>query len=183
MPLINPSLPAYLTHPALHPHAHINPSLPPTDWRVVVSAPLRITNQLPVGGSLLVWELQPGAGRELVGRQTVQVASGATVPIHTGVAGTDWGRVAAVARGLQACAPCAVGPLVLVHAGTVLTAIVRGCSSVPFHAGRSSAPSGSPIAADMRQAVSFTFYPEGYEWVEPQPTVLSEGHAGGCREK
>jgi vacuolar protein sorting-associated protein 13A/C len=89
---------------------------PLTDWRVVVSAPLRLTNQLPMGGSLLVWEQQPGAGRELVGRQTVQVASGATVPIHT---------------------------------------------------------------ADMRRAVSFTFYPEGYEWVEPQPTVLSEGHAGG----
>jgi len=51
---------------------------------VVVSAPLRLTNQLPVGGSLLVWEQQPGVGRELVGRQTVQVASGATVPIHTG---------------------------------------------------------------------------------------------------
>ena len=31
----------------------------------------------------------------------------------------------------------------------------------------------------MRRAVSFTFFPEGYEWVEPQPTVLSEGHAGG----
>lgn len=35
------------------------------------------------------------------------------------------------------------------------------------------------LAADMRRAVSFTFYPEGYDWVEPQPTVLSEGHAGG----
>lgn len=65
---------------------HFQPPSLPThpDWRVVVSAPLRLTNQLPVGGSLLVWEQQPGAGRELVGRQTVQVASGATVPIHTG---------------------------------------------------------------------------------------------------
>lgn len=32
--------------------------------------------------------------------------------------------------------------------------------------------------ADMRQAVSFTFYPEGYDWVEPTPTLLSEGHSG-----
>lgn len=34
-------------------------------------------------------------------------------------------------------------------------------------------------AADMRRVVSFTFYPEGYEWVEPAPTVLSEGYSGG----
>lgn len=36
------------------------------------------------------------------------------------------------------------------------------------------------LAADMRRVVSFTFYPEGYEWVEPSPTVLSEGHSGAC---
>ena len=79
-------LPPNCTQPPPTPCFH--PTHPPThhktDWRVVVSAPLRLTNQLPVGGSLLVWEQQPGAGRELVGRQTVQVASGATVPIHTG---------------------------------------------------------------------------------------------------
>lgn len=70
---------------------------PLADWRVVVAAPLRLTNQLPLGGSLLVWEQQPGMGRELVGRQTVQVASGATVPIHTG--GVD-GRLCRM-RGLH----------------------------------------------------------------------------------
>ncbi|KAL4447306.1 hypothetical protein ABPG77_007339, partial [Micractinium sp. CCAP 211/92] len=92
---------------------------PTTDWRIVVSAPLRLTNQLPVAGSLLVWEQQAEAGKgNLVGRQTVQVASGDTVAIHT---------------------------------------------------------------ADMRRVVSFTFYPEGYEWVEPAPTVLSEGHSGRGR--
>ncbi|KAL4443584.1 hypothetical protein ABPG75_011321 [Micractinium tetrahymenae] len=92
---------------------------PMTDWRIVVSAPLRLTNQLPIAGSLLVWEQQAEAGKgDLVGRQTVQVASGATVPIHT---------------------------------------------------------------ADMRRVVSFTFYPEGYEWVEPAPAVLSEGYSGRGR--
>ena len=54
------------------------------DWRIVVAAPLRLTNQLPVPGSLLVWEQQAGS-KDLVGRQTVQVPTGATVPIHTGV--------------------------------------------------------------------------------------------------
>ncbi len=54
------------------------------DWRIVVTAPLRLVNQLPVAGSLLVWEAAAGPGRELAGRQTVQVESGATVPIHSG---------------------------------------------------------------------------------------------------
>jgi hypothetical protein len=49
-----------------------------------VAAPLRLTNQLPVPGSLLVWEQQAGS-KDLVGRQTMQVPTGATVPIHTGV--------------------------------------------------------------------------------------------------
>lgn len=49
-----------------------------------MTAPLRLVNQLPVAGSLLVWEAAAGPGRELAGRQTVQVESGATVPIHTG---------------------------------------------------------------------------------------------------
>lgn len=53
-----------------------------------MSAPLRLTNQLPVSGSLLVWEQQAGSSKDLVGRQTVQVASGATVPIHTGEGGS-----------------------------------------------------------------------------------------------
>lgn len=70
--------------PALAPAiAHLHSPLPP-DWRIVAAAPLRLTNQLPVAGSLLVWEQQAGASKELVGRQTVQVPSGATVPIHTG---------------------------------------------------------------------------------------------------
>lgn len=146
---------------------------------MVVSAPLRLTNQLPVGGSLLVWEQQPGAGRELVGRQTVQVASGATVPIHTGGAGQTFDRWGCSGgkryAGMRALCGGTTRPM---HAEIVHDCIVRGCSSVPFHAGLSSAPD-FPTAADMRQAVSFTFYPEGYEWVEPQPTVLSEGHAGG----
>lgn len=71
----------------------------------MVSAPLRLTNQLPVAGSLLVWEHPPEGGRDnLVGRQTVQVASGATVPIHTGEAqrstaqraGAKWSRLPGV---------------------------------------------------------------------------------------
>ena len=81
-----------------HPPAHHK-----TDWRVVVSAPLRLTNQLPVGGSLLVWEQQPGAGRELVGRQTVQVASGATVPIHTGWRGRGCLCLSGIACGIDVC--------------------------------------------------------------------------------
>lgn len=83
-----PSLPRALRLPPLAPS--------PADWRIVVAAPLRLTNQLPVAGSLLVWEQQPGTARELVGRQTVQVASGATVPIHTGTApaGTRLGAYA-----------------------------------------------------------------------------------------
>lgn len=61
----------------------------------MVSAPLRLTNQLPIAGSLLVWEQQVEAGKgNLVGRETVQVASGATVPIHTGEArGGCWAGV------------------------------------------------------------------------------------------
>jgi hypothetical protein len=49
-----------------------------------VTAPLRLTNQLPVTGSLLVWEQQQASSQEIVGRQTVQVPSGETVSIHTG---------------------------------------------------------------------------------------------------
>ncbi len=57
----------------------------------MVSAPLRLTNQLPVAGSLLVWEQQAEAGKgNLVGRQTVQVASGDTVAIHTGEPACAW---------------------------------------------------------------------------------------------
>lgn len=33
-------------------------------------------------------------------------------------------------------------------------------------------------AVNMRRVVSFSFYPEGYEWAEPAPTVLSEGLQG-----
>ncbi|KAL4858517.1 Vacuolar protein sorting-associated protein 13C [Chlorella vulgaris] len=90
-------------------------SKPLTDWRVVVTAPLRLTNQLPVTGSLLVWEQQQANSQEIVGRQTVQVPSGETVSIHT---------------------------------------------------------------VDMRKVVSFSFYPEGYDWVEPTPAILSEGCSG-----
>ena len=64
--------------------AHATPLPAPADWRVVVGAPLRLTNQLPMAGSLLVWEQQAGAARELVGRQTLRVGSGATAAIHTG---------------------------------------------------------------------------------------------------
>ncbi len=49
-----------------------------------MTAPLRLTNQLPVTGSLLVWEQQQASSQEIVGRQTVQVPSGETVSIHTG---------------------------------------------------------------------------------------------------
>lgn len=30
----------------------------------------------------------------------------------------------------------------------------------------------------MRKVVSFSFYPEGYDWVEPTPAILSEGCSG-----
>lgn len=32
--------------------------------------------------------------------------------------------------------------------------------------------------ADMRRQVSFTFYPEGYDWVESTPALLSQGLSG-----
>lgn len=41
--------------------------------------------------------------------------------------------------------------------------------------------SGDRVAvytADMRRRVSFTFYPEGYDWVESTPSLLSEGLSG-----
>ena len=152
------------------------PALPgaPADWHIVVTSPLRLTNQLPVTGTLLVWE-QQGGSKDLVGRQTVQVASGATVPIHTGeheevpvharCGGLHSRKGASVIVSLTGVHwwilwPCCADPLV--HLSRCLPTLTRG----------------APAAADMRKVVSFSFYPEGYEWTEPTPTILSEGHSG-----
>ena len=35
----------------------------------------------------------------------------------------------------------------------------------------------------MRRVVSLSFYPQGYEWVDPAPAVVSEGHSGRGRGK
>ena len=120
-----------------------------------MAAPLRLTNQLPVPGSLLVWEQQAGS-KDLVGRQTVQVPTGATVPIHTGMC--------------SAAGDCKTDLLVL------------WASCFSHHPARlpSCLPACLPPAADMRRVVSFSFDPGGYEWVEPSPTVLSEGLSGKC---
>jgi hypothetical protein len=144
------------------------------DWRIVVTAPLRLTNQLPLAGSLLVWEAAAGPGRELAGRQTVQVESGATVPIHTGElqprTAAACGRLCCRSLGLLACASPADA-----SAATCLLSWELAIKGLLL----SAKPSSSTCAADMRRAVSFTFYPEGYDWVEPTPTLLSEGYSGG----
>ena len=95
-------------------------SVPQTDWRLVVAPPLVVKNQLPVPGSLLVWEAPSSAGGQLVARQTLQVAAGGAAAIHT---------------------------------------------------------------ADLRRVTSFSLYPEGYDWVERSPVVLSEGHSGAQRAR
>lgn len=93
---------------------------PVHDWRVVVAAPLSITNQLPMPASLIVWEDaragggRRGSGAELVSRQTVQVGSGQHVQVHT---------------------------------------------------------------ANVRCQVSITFYPEGYDWADAGPALITQGFA------
>lgn len=82
-----------------------------TDWKIVIQPPIILQNRLPIPGSLMVWEQQPG-GRNLVDRQASEVGIGGTVAVHT---------------------------------------------------------------ADVRQPISFTFYPEGYDWAEPSPATLARG--------
>ncbi|RMZ55463.1 hypothetical protein APUTEX25_003587, partial [Auxenochlorella protothecoides] len=53
----------------------------PLDWRVVVAPPLTLVNQLPLAGSLLVWQEDPATG-QLVSRQTLRVRSGQCAPVH-----------------------------------------------------------------------------------------------------
>ncbi|KAL6781279.1 hypothetical protein ACKKBG_A10495 [Auxenochlorella protothecoides x Auxenochlorella symbiontica] len=83
----------------------------PLDWRVVVAPPLTLVNQLPLAGSLLVWQEDPATG-QLVSRQTLRVRSGQSAPVH---------------------------------------------------------------GADLRSAVSFSFYPDGYEWMEAAPALAAAG--------
>ena len=131
---------------------------PVTDWRVVVAPPLAVVNQLPLSGSLLVWEQHEV--------RTWATRRRACVPPPS-----------AARRRLDVC------PLLLSaeppppafsfpHAQRTKTLVDRqtveiACGGyMPIH------------TADMRRAVSFTFYPEGYDWVESNPTIITEGFAG-----
>ncbi|KAL4527774.1 hypothetical protein Ndes2437A_g02912 [Nannochloris sp. 'desiccata'] len=83
------------------------------DWRIVIAPPITIANQLPLPGSLIVWEHVPGSGKaEAVAKLSERVPSGGQVAIHT---------------------------------------------------------------ADVRKTVSFTLYPEGYDWADASPAILSTG--------
>jgi hypothetical protein len=82
-----------------------------TDWKIIIQPPIVLQNRLPIPGSLMVWEQQPG-GKNLVDRQASEVGIGDKVAVHT---------------------------------------------------------------ADVRQPISFTFYPEGYDWAEPSPAILARG--------
>ncbi|KFM29234.1 Vacuolar protein sorting-associated protein 13A [Auxenochlorella protothecoides] len=83
----------------------------PLDWRAAAAPPLTLVNQLPLAGSLLVWQEDPATG-QLVSRQTLRVRSGQCAPVH---------------------------------------------------------------GADLRSAVSFSFYPDGYEWMEAAPALAAAG--------
>jgi hypothetical protein len=83
------------------------------DWRIVIAPPITLTNQLPLPGSLIVWEHIPGSGKaEAVAKLSERVASGGHIAIHT---------------------------------------------------------------ADVRKTVSFTLYPDGYDWADASPAILSSG--------
>lgn len=83
------------------------------DWRIVIAPPVTIANQLPLPGSLIVWEHIPGSGKaEAEAKLSERVPSGGQVAIHT---------------------------------------------------------------ADARKTVSFTLYPEGYDWADASPAILSTG--------
>ena len=56
-------------------------SVPLTDWRIVVAAPLSIQNQLPIRGAMLVWE-KPREGANLVLRQSCELGCGQTEQIY-----------------------------------------------------------------------------------------------------
>jgi hypothetical protein len=87
------------------------------DWRVVAAPPLTLVSQLPMSGSLMVWEAPGGGPRapQLVERQSQRVGAGASVAVHT---------------------------------------------------------------ADVRRALSFTLYPDGYDWAEAAPAGLSASGSG-----
>ena len=57
-------------------------------------------------------------------------------------------------------------PALLVHAHACMAVQVTSGGCAAIH------------TADMRRAVSISFYPEGYDWVESTPAVLSAGYAG-----
>jgi hypothetical protein len=83
------------------------------DWRIVIAPPVTIANQLPLPGSLIVWEHIPNSGKaEAVAKLSERIPSGGQVAVHT---------------------------------------------------------------ADVRKMVSFTLYPEGYDWADASPAILSTG--------
>lgn len=53
-----------------------------TDWRLVISPPLVLVNQLPLPGSIMVWEGAPGS-HNMVERMTERVGSGERIAVHT----------------------------------------------------------------------------------------------------
>ena len=145
------------------------------DWKVVAAAPLVIENQLPVRGTYLIWE-------------TPRVC-------HTACSlATQWNEP--FTRML--CGTCQVS--YFRHPCTCQQLIFLACTSRTQATGKSihvirftvlqqdgsnmlmrqsgSIESGERVhiySADMRRTISLQFYPDGYDLVEPQPVLVSEG--------
>ena len=149
-----------------------------TDWRIVARPPLVIDNQLPVSSQFALWERQQRGGA-LVLRQQGRLEGGGRARIYS-VDMRHQVRAPAAPRPGGPSAPPSPGvPASAVGARLLRPHACRGCckeaAAQPALKSTLRALCTAPLPPAPRLQVLLTFVPDGCEWAERAPVLVSRG--------
>ena len=149
-----------------------------TDWRIVARPPLVIDNQLPVSSQFALWERQQRGGA-LVLRQQGRLEGGGRARIYS-VDMRHQVRAPAAPRPGGPSAPPSPGvPASAVGARLLRPHACRGCckeaAAQPALKSTLRALCTAPLPPAPRLQVLLTIVPDGCEWAERAPVLVSRG--------